>query len=102
MLRHYAGPALGAPATVNFPKQVKPGEEVELTVNMTAPSSGGQYQSSWVLTNAEGANYFPIYIIIEVSGAAATATSVPPTNTSEAPTTMPEPTAITPEATASP
>jgi len=99
MLRHYAGPALGAPSTVNFPREVKPGEEVELTVNMTAPTSGGQYQSSWVLTNAEGVNYFPIYIIIEVSGAAATAT-VPATNTSEPPTNTPEPATNTPEPTA--
>jgi len=100
MLRHYAGPALGAPSTVNFPREVKPGEEVELTINMTAPSSGGQYQSSWVLTNAEGVNYFPVYIIIEVSGAAATATSIPVTNTSEPPTNTPEPATNTPEPTA--
>jgi hypothetical protein len=100
LLRLYAGPALGAPASVNFPREVKPGEEVELTLNMTAPSSGGQYQSSWVLTNAEGANFFPVYIIIEVTGAAATATTAPATNTPEGATNTPEPATNTPEPTA--
>lgn len=88
LLRHYAGDALGSPSSIKFPKEVKPNETVELSLSMRAPSTGGSYQSTWVMTNASGVNFSNMYIIIEVTGAAvtATATSPAPTATSPAPT----------------
>jgi len=50
-----SGNALGAPASVNFPINVNPGQTVDLTVNMTAPSATGLYFSYWRLKNASGA-----------------------------------------------
>jgi hypothetical protein len=91
LLRLYAGNALGSPASIKFPKEVKPGESVELTLNMTAPAAGGSYQSTWVMTNASGVNFSNMYIIIEVTGAAATATTAATSTT--APTATTEPTA---------
>ena len=49
-----SGEQMGAPASVNFPKNVAPGETVDLSVSMTAPSSAGHYFSYWKLRNASG------------------------------------------------
>jgi hypothetical protein len=37
-----------------LPKDVKPGETVDLTVKMTAPNSSGNYKSSWMLKDSNG------------------------------------------------
>jgi hypothetical protein len=49
-----SGTQMGAPASVNFPSSVAPGQTVDLTVNMTAPSSAGHYIGYWRLKNASG------------------------------------------------
>src|SRR5688572_11446745 len=49
-----SGTQMGAPAPVNFPSSVAPGQTVDLTVNMTAPSSAGHYIGYWRLKNASG------------------------------------------------
>lgn len=100
LLRFYSGDQMKAPATSKFPKEVKPGDTVELSVAMTAPSTAGTYRGDWVLTNADGINFSPIFIQIVVgnaptatitvvpsaTSAVATATSAPPTETSVPPT----------------
>ncbi len=50
----YTGEQMGAPNAVNMPKQVRRGETVDLTINMTAPESPGLHRGDWVLSNAEG------------------------------------------------
>ena len=93
-LRYYAGSGGRMSATdISFPKEVKPNEEVDLTLNMKAPTTGGTYDSIWVLTNANGANFYSVTITIKVDGAAATATATlepTATNTPE-PTLTPTP-----------
>ncbi|GAB4504320.1 MAG: hypothetical protein Fur0043_13140 [Anaerolineales bacterium] len=49
-----SGEKMGAPAAVNFPSNVAPGQTVDLSVDMTAPSSAGHYFSYWKLRNASG------------------------------------------------
>jgi hypothetical protein len=49
-----SGDPLGAPASVNFPNTVSPGQTVDLSVDMTAPSAAGHYFSYWRLKNASG------------------------------------------------
>jgi hypothetical protein len=66
LLRFYSGEQMGAPATVAFPKEVKPNDTVELSLNMTAPALQGLYLSNWVLTNADGVNFYPLFIQIKV------------------------------------
>ncbi len=76
-LRYYLSEAVlrfGA-ADIKFPKEVKPGESVDLIVNMKAPSSAGDYTTIWVLTNDQGINFYTITLTIKVSGAAATSTT---------------------------
>lgn len=43
--------------TVNFGKDVKPGETVDLTINFKAPSTTGDHNTLWALTNANGTNF---------------------------------------------
>ena len=50
-----SGERFGAPASVNFPINVAPGQTVDLSVDMTSPGSAGHYLSYWKLRNASGA-----------------------------------------------
>lgn len=84
--RFFSGEQLGAPATIQMPKEVKPGDTVELSVPMTAPSKNGTLLSTWVLTNKDGVNFGSVYLQILVGDAPA------PTNTS-APIAQPTATA---------
>jgi len=47
-----SGEKFGAPSAVNFPINVAPGQTVDLSLDMTAPSSAGHYLSYWKLRNA--------------------------------------------------
>jgi len=47
-----SGTQMGAPSAVNFPTSVAPGQTVDLTVNLTAPSAAGHYFGYFKLRNA--------------------------------------------------
>ena len=49
-----SGERMGAPTAVNFPTSVAPGQTVDLSVDMTAPSNAGHYFGYWKLRNASG------------------------------------------------
>ncbi|HKJ27683.1 MAG TPA: NBR1-Ig-like domain-containing protein [Anaerolineales bacterium] len=70
--------------------EVAPGETIEVSIDMTAPDTNGEYYSYWVLRNANGQNFFidgsSVYVQIKVG---TTPTNTPgPTAT---PTNTPEP-----------
>jgi hypothetical protein len=44
------------PAAVNFPAKVLPGETMDITVSLTAPTVAGTYTAWFVLKNAQGYN----------------------------------------------
>jgi hypothetical protein len=73
-LRFFANSQMGAPAAVNFSKDVAPGETIDLTVDMVAPTTPGDYHSLWVLTSDKTGNFYPVDIHIKVSAVAATPT----------------------------
>jgi len=52
-----AGTQLGAPASVRLPKVVYPGENVDIGVDMIAPSGSGTYQGNWMLSNGNGKTF---------------------------------------------
>lgn len=90
--RFYAGDLMGAVTTVVFTKEIKPGDKLELAVDFTAPDTLGHKSSIWVLQNANGVNFYPFYLNIEIVAAPPTNTPAPATSTS-----TPEPTfTITP------
>jgi len=48
------GDGMNAPSRVSFSGNVNPGETVDLSVNLTAPSKKGHYRNYWKLRNASG------------------------------------------------
>jgi hypothetical protein len=63
---------------VNLTKEVKPGESVEISVDFTAPSTNGSYNSMWNLYSADG-KFFGEYCSITFSvGATAATVAVTP------------------------
>src|SRR5512134_3292015 len=51
------GDQLSAPASVNMPVSVAPGQMVDISVKMTAPTAAGSYQGLWKIKNAAGAQF---------------------------------------------
>ncbi len=49
-----SGEKMGAPSAANFPTNVAPGQTVDLSLDMTAPSAAGHYFGYWKLRNASG------------------------------------------------
>lgn len=49
-----SGTQMGNTSTVNLPSSVAPGGTVDVTVNMTAPTSAGHYIGYWKFKNASG------------------------------------------------
>jgi hypothetical protein len=50
----FSGNSLNAHQTNYLPAEVEPGETIDLTVDMEAPMEAGEYQSNWMLSNADG------------------------------------------------
>jgi len=66
----------GQPAPIG--KTVKPGEQLEVSVNLTAPNTSGDVQSYWKLQDDTGV-FFGTYltVVIKVAGPAATKEPTP-------------------------
>ena len=52
-----SGNSMGGPTTVNLPTSVAPGQTVDVSVDLTAPSSPGHYIGYWKLMNASGVRF---------------------------------------------
>jgi hypothetical protein len=86
-----SGEQMGGAASTPLPAQVPPGQTVDLSVQLTAPSAAGSYTGFWLLRNAAGTNFGlgpnadgAFYVQINVSATAATSTAGPsPTAGSE-------------------
>lgn len=71
-----SGTNLASVSSVDIPKEVKPGETVDISIPMTAPSSDGSYRSSWVIKASNGYSFgvngnansagVPIFALIRV------------------------------------
>ena len=98
----FNGEQMSAPASMNFPVNVSPGQTVDLSLNMTAPSGPGSYRGGWMFKNANGALFGagpqanePWFVDIVVSGATVTPSltaSQTPSPTLETNTLTPSPT----------
>ena len=56
-LTFIGGQRMGAPASVKLPQSVEPGGSIPFNVEMTAPTSAGEYLGTWMLSNEEGQNF---------------------------------------------
>ena len=52
-----SGERMGAPAALNLPASVAPGQTVDLSVDMTAPAASGHYFGYWKFKNASGVSF---------------------------------------------
>ncbi len=93
-----SGEQMGGPTSAAFPISVAPGQTVDLSINLTAPSVGGTYRGYWMLRNAAGQTFGigsaadkPFWVEIRVSGPTPTPTALTPlpTNTPGGPTPTP-------------
>lgn len=71
------GEAMGG-STVSLANAVQPGSEVDLSVDLTAPTTPGTYRGNWRMST-DGGLFFgdEVFVLIEVSGATATSTVAP-------------------------
>ena len=57
------------PAAVYLPQSIAPGEEMEISVTLTAPSGSNSYSASFRMQNANGYNFGTILtLLFEVDG----------------------------------
>jgi hypothetical protein len=88
-LRFFSGNAFGAPNEIALGRDVLPNETVDITVNMKAPSTSGEYRSDWVMSNEARRNFNqPVFlkIVVAASTATPTATTAPTAAPTETPT----------------
>ena len=65
------GDSMGGPATQAFTTTVNPGQTVDISINLKAPSTPGTYIGNWKLRNAAGVTFATFYVEIRVGGSGA-------------------------------
>jgi len=63
-----SGAAMGGPATQAFTATIAPNTTMDISVNLTAPSTAGSHTGYWMLRNASGQTFGSFYVIIDVTG----------------------------------
>jgi len=81
-----SGNAMNGPATQALTGTVNPGQTVDISINLTAPGSPGDYTGYWKLRDASGVLFNQFYVQIKVQNPTPT-TVVTPTNTNPPPAT---------------
>lgn len=61
-----SGDAMGGPATQALTGNVNPGQTVDISVDLTAPGTDGNYKGYWKLRNAAGVHFAQFYVDIKV------------------------------------
>jgi hypothetical protein len=85
LFRFYTGNAFGAPQEILLGQEVPPGESVDIPIQMTAPTTVGEYRSDWVMSNEVRSNFKdPVYLEITVGRPATSTPTANPTATTEA------------------
>ncbi len=49
-----SGEAMGGAASLSLPEAVAPGQEIDISISLTAPAKAGKYRGYWRLRNAAG------------------------------------------------
>lgn len=69
-----SGNSMNGPSTVALTGNVNPGQSVDLSVNLTAPGTSGEYTGYWKVRNATGLAFTSMYVKITVGGGSGTGT----------------------------
>jgi len=73
-----SGDQMGTIVSVPLLQSVSPGQQVEVSVDMVAPTATGKYQSYWKMKNASGQLFNDsVYVLINVGSGGATPTTAP-------------------------
>ncbi len=84
LFRFFSGNAFGAPQEILLGQEVAPGGTVDISVEMKAPTTLGDYRSDWVMSNELRSNFnTPVYLEITI---ARPATPTPTSTTTATPT----------------
>jgi hypothetical protein len=68
LLRYYSGETFGAPKEISLGREILPGEEIDISIQMKAPASPGTYRSDWVMSSENRSNFKePIFLRIKVA-----------------------------------
>jgi hypothetical protein len=68
VLRFYSGATFGAPKEIAIGRDVLPGDEIEISVPMKAPTNSGNFISTWVMANENLSNFKdPVFLKIKVA-----------------------------------
>ncbi|GAB4503187.1 MAG: hypothetical protein Fur0043_01790 [Anaerolineales bacterium] len=62
----YSGDAMSGPATQALTDNVNPGQTVDISVNLKAPATDGNYKGYWKLRNASGVLFAQVWVEINV------------------------------------
>ena len=80
--RFYSGNAFGAPQEILLGQEVPPGEMVDISVPMKAPTTLGDYRSDWVMSDEFRSNFKePVFLEITVARPATPTPTVAATST---------------------
>ncbi len=63
------GDKMSGPSSVNLTQSVDPGEQIDISVNLTAPNSAGTYKGYWKVRDDEG-NYFVNNLWVQIKAVA--------------------------------
>lgn len=63
----FSGNQMGGPSVQALSGNVNPGQTVDISVSLTAPSAPGDYTGYWKLRNASGVTFAQFYVQIKVS-----------------------------------
>jgi hypothetical protein len=93
MLRYYSGQTFGAPKEILLGQEVLPGGEIDISTQMKAPATPGDYRTDWVMSDENRSNFKePVFLRIKVvKPVTPTPTPVTPTPTPVTPTLTPTP-----------
>ena len=77
-----SGEPMGTTTEVPVPTSVAPGQQVDISVTLTAPTTLGTYSGYWKMRNAAGTIFdYGITVVIDVVSTVATATTAPGAST---------------------
>ncbi len=65
-MRYFSGWEIAETQEIFFPSEVQPGEEVRLIMDAIAPPYTGSYITNWKLSNADGQNFYDLYLKVTV------------------------------------
>jgi len=61
-----SGDKMGGPTSKNLTQEIRPGETADISVNLTAPSTNGEYKGYWKLESDEGEQFGNYWVQIRV------------------------------------